>query len=999
MDSKKKTKKIKFHNKHHKIMNNNNNKDNNNLNNKEYNYDYFHIKRNNIKIFDNINSSNLKDYEKGPIHPEIILRNSNQNNKIRSNYFNFPYEKNSNSNINDNNYNINKNENKMILEQKKRNKISLKEMYQKEEEEVEDEDQEEDENIEENIFTYSDKESKLKFRKIDKIFKEHNIKNRDNNNNMNEEQLNEVLSEKSENEENEEHSQDISNDNNNDDVFFYNGCDNFMIKENYKNNQLNNRQILNINPNQLTSFTTINTLTDQLKHLNKPKIEVNNYFNSNSINFQKIYSKGNSQSMNSLCIKRRRPKKKNQKVYKKKVTKNSLSVNRNNSKIKNKIINKSLSKPDFNYFDSTKIKLENIPILTEGNKAYFKINTSFNNSNNKNESNLYNSRKNKNNIYKKPNKMRKNLSNLHQSSKFLNDNKNKFNFFNEENDSYEDENEIQEKKINIEDIKYKVNENTEIRKDKKSLIISKDQKEEDNSLFSKSLEEPNRIGPRISIHKQKKYYNNFYYTLDKSSEENNNRNTISFKDIVSPMESIESCRFINEDKNNSKRTQKNNYSIQKNNDNLVHLPISESEYITKEKKIIIKYRNINENTENKSNKQLNTQKNLETKKIINKTIKHKKPKKKNIDKSNENITNNNNYIPIKKNEEKNYSRNNIFNIPKEMLNKLDETLESNNNNIKQENDNKNNKINFSYDSKKINNKNNKLNNLIKSSGILSDKEEIENEKIKRYKIRSVVKVIKKNKTFKYLSQNKISKEEENDIKEKIKLNKEQSMEDKIRNDKIVTILKEDIENFISFYNKKNDKENIEEKNIEDKKNKKYNWSIIEQLIIKAKVDIIDIINCFLLICNEIIENKNKLKIWNKYINKIIEHYKNNYLNESNIKTIHIKILKILNQIDIINLNKKYKYEILGNLFYQFLSEGLFCEEDLNYFENKEKKFILDLAKLIKFILIIFCKNSQLANEYHDNFKNTKIFKKNPIYFNHVTKYFKSSLNNKFDINV
>ena len=481
----------------------------------------------------------------------------------------------------------------------------------------------------------------------------------------------------------------------------------------------------------------------------------------------------------------------------------------------------------------------------------------------------------------------------------------------------------------------------------------------------------------------KKKYDNFYYTLDNSGDENNNKNQISFKDLISPIESMESYRYINEEKNNSKRTLNSNYSIQKNYDNLVHLPISEFHYITKEKKILIKSKNINEITENKLNEKLNSSnKFLKQKKLLNKEKRHKKPKQKDINRSIDNHTKNHNYIPIKNNEEKKDSKNSIYIVPEEMLNKLNKKIEKNMNIFVQKNENS--KLNYSYDSKKINSKNNNLNNLIKNSGFLNNKEEIEKEKNKRYQIRSVVKVIKKNKKFKFLSQNKVSKEEEDKIKKEISLNKRQTKQDKIRNDKITIILKEDIESFISFYNKKN------EENFENNKNKKYNCSIIEQLIIKAKVDLIDIINCFLSICNEIIENKDKLVILNEYINKIIKYYKNNYLNDNNIKTINIKILKILNQIDIICLNNKYKYEILGNLFYQFLNEELFCEEDLDYFENKEKIFIINIAKLIKHILILFCENSQLANECHDKFKNTKIFKKNQIYFNYVTKFFKFS---------
>ena len=299
------------------------------------------------------------------------------------------------------------------------------------------------------------------------------------------------------------------------------------------------------------------------------------------------------------------------------------------------------------------------------------------------------------------------------------------------------------------------------------------------------------------------------------------------------------------------------------------------------------------------------------------------------------------------------------------------------------------KESYSYDTKNVINKNSNINAII-SNEILFDKDAIEDAKNKRYKIRSVVKVVKKNKRNSYFSHKKRTKEEENEIKEKLKTNNEQTEQEQIRNNKIKKILKEDIENFILFFNKNNSQDKTDN-NIEDKKNNKYDWCIIEQLFIKAKVDLIDIINCFLEISQEVIDNKDKMKIWNEYLSKIIRHYNNRYLNEKNENIIHIKLLKILGNINKICINKKYKFEILGNLFYQFLIEEMFYEEDLNFFENEEQKVIKEIAKVIKIIIVLLSNNKKIANEYYNKFKNTKLFNKNPIYFNYVTKYLKSIL--------
>jgi hypothetical protein len=275
------------------------------------------------------------------------------------------------------------------------------------------------------------------------------------------------------------------------------------------------------------------------------------------------------------------------------------------------------------------------------------------------------------------------------------------------------------------------------------------------------------------------------------------------------------------------------------------------------------------------------------------------------------------------------------------------------------------------------------------------------KKNRRYKIRSVVKLIKKNKILSILDRKNMTKEEENKIIEKIKSNEDNPKGEKENNhkDKITSIIKEEIENFILFYNNNNnnthDKKDGQENKKDEKMNhKNYDWSIIEQLIIKIKVDLIDIINCFLLISNELIDSKNKLNICNEYIKLMIRFYKRDYLNENNIEKIHIKILRILYRAETICTGNKYKYEILGNLFHIFLVEKMFNENDLNYFQNEEEKLIIEIAKIVKFIIIYFYEDNDnnTENEYYNKFKNTKIFNKNIIYFTYVTKYLNSFLN-------
>ena len=1023
---KKKTQKIRILKNHYRIKNDNNkSKDSIYEENDNSTYSYSYLSGNNLTMVNNASSAYLLNKEKEPKKANIILqkikmenddinKNKNFNITLQRNYSYLNYDDNDFSNDfeNEKNVSVDGNECKMILRQKKRKKIFLKSN-----------DESEDNKSAKKVN--SDKKVKIKKKKNKKINKiKINFdfdKKSDNMKDTISKKINKIN--KINKEEDSKKTKENSNDN--DEVFFYNGCDNYIIKEKYENNILTSNPKVIINQNPINSCSPRNTVSINFQ---KPKIEINNNFNSKSINVIQYFPNDNCKSTNNILSKNKNTKSQKSlgNIYKKKQTNNSLTLSRNfkqsnkedsntntnaNSKSSLNIINNNNNASNFNCFNSTKIntfKYENynIPLLTEANKAYFKINTNSKTNttktitNSKSIDEIVSKISNKYKVYRKPSKPEKKMTCFQQTFKEINDNKKIENIINPDSVSFgsprndKENNDNKEQKVN-DNMNEKNDGNIEVKKDisnnKKSSLISKDTKEEDNGIFSNSIDEPNHFGPRISIHKKQKPHHSFYYPIEKSNDENYNNNAVSFKDNISPIESIESCRISTDEKILNKKFQTNsvNYSFDKIFENYVHLPKSELLYFTKEKKIIIKNNNkikkINKN-ENKSNKSLKN-------KIAHKKIKIRKEKDKvnsiskdKINNNNNNSNSNNNYIPIKNNEENKDVKKNTF---EEMVDRLNEKFGKRENKMAQKPENKKSvKESYSYDPKKKTSNSNKLNEN-NSASKDKDKDEIDKEKKQRYKIRSVVKIIKKNKSFGYLSLNKISKEEESEIKEEIK--KEQTKQEQTKYNKITIIIKEDIENFISFYNKKNGEINGG-KNANS--NLKYDWSIIEQLIIKAKVDIVDIINGFLLIFNEIMDNKTSLKIFNEYISQIIEHYKNNYLNEKNIKNIRIKILKILKQIDSINISNKYKFDIFGNLFYHFLIEGLFTEEDLNYFENEEQKIVIEIAKMIKNILILFCENNnnKACNEYHTKFKKTKLFNKNPIYFNYVTKYIKSSPN-------
>ena len=200
--------------------------------------------------------------------------------------------------------------------------------------------------------------------------------------------------------------------------------------------------------------------------------------------------------------------------------------------------------------------------------------------------------------------------------------------------------------------------------------------------------------------------------------------------------------------------------------------------------------------------------------------------------------------------------------------------------------------------------------------------------------------------------------------------------------KIMLIIKEDLENYILFSLKNNENKNLIINN--------YNFTIIGQLLIKEKIDLSNLIKYYLKISFEIIDSKDKIVIANDYINNIIEKYKRTYLNKNNFIQIHEDILAILVNI-ITTENKKhenkYKFDIVGALFYSLLINELFFVSDLNMFINCEEQIYINIAKIVRYI-IIYSNDNKFKTKYFEIFKNSKLFFNNPIYFKYITKYLK-----------
>ena len=199
------------------------------------------------------------------------------------------------------------------------------------------------------------------------------------------------------------------------------------------------------------------------------------------------------------------------------------------------------------------------------------------------------------------------------------------------------------------------------------------------------------------------------------------------------------------------------------------------------------------------------------------------------------------------------------------------------------------------------------------------------------KIKTVIRGVKKQSKYDYLKNYKKNKKIKISeiIKKPIKTKKEIEREKKVN-----LIIKEDLENYIVFSKNNNDEK------------KKYNWSMIEQLMIKIKLDIVDIINGYLIACDDLIFTKKYISITNDYIKNIILHYKYNYLTNKNFNNIHNKLLQLFLYVKDIKTYDSIKFEILGRLLNILINNNIIFANDLYIYRQADEQTKSNIRKII-----------------------------------------------------
>ena len=485
----------------------------------------------------------------------------------------------------------------------------------------------------------------------------------------------------------------------------------------------------------------------------------------------------------------------------------------------------------------------------------------------------------------------------------------------------------------------------------------------------------NKPKKRIILIRKTKKINKGFYNKDNKNILRNNKpnieNNLNNNNIFNDNNNFDNnnIKIINDNNNNNLDINKykndnlnmpiknedidNNIDINKNNNNNVIMPIKNEEIDNNDLEKILDY------SDKENNKNINKNPIFDSvyfkKKKVN-IIKKEEllPDNKRFDNENSFISDNENIsfnLNINKEigeDSKNISKNTsrLFLFHKSIDNS---TIKSNNTSL---NESLNQSSSYAYLIKAPalnysvihNNLNNSINNnndtslsMISNNTINIELDKNIINKKNDFKIRTIIRGVKKQSKYDFLKnykQNKNLKISEiltNNLKSKKEIEREK---------KVNIIIKEDLENYISFYKKNNNKNNNN-----NNKKMKYNWSMIEQLIIKIKVDIVDIINGYLLACNDL-STKKYIIISNEYIKNIIHYYKYNYLTTKNFNNIHKKILQLFFSFRSIKIYDTFKFEIIGKLLNVLLSNKLFFINDFYIFRQADEQTKSNIKKIL-----------------------------------------------------
>ena len=220
---------------------------------------------------------------------------------------------------------------------------------------------------------------------------------------------------------------------------------------------------------------------------------------------------------------------------------------------------------------------------------------------------------------------------------------------------------------------------------------------------------------------------------------------------------------------------------------------------------------------------------------------------------------------------------------------------------------------------------------------------------------------------------------------------------KEKEDSIIILLKNDIENYVSFLNEhdifnKKDLNEYNNKNENNDINNEYDWSITEELIIKARNELEEIIRCYIEVCIDYVTKEKNIFFCNEYIKNIVNYYSVD-LTRDEVEKVNLSMNDLYLNIEDICIDNYFMLEVMGYLLLILLNNNLFYIEDLDKFLNEDKDKIIKITQVVKFAIV---HSEEKYIELYNNFEKIKLYNDNKNIFE---EYIVNPLKNNFGMKI
>ena len=190
------------------------------------------------------------------------------------------------------------------------------------------------------------------------------------------------------------------------------------------------------------------------------------------------------------------------------------------------------------------------------------------------------------------------------------------------------------------------------------------------------------------------------------------------------------------------------------------------------------------------------------------------------------------------------------------------------------------------------------------------------------------------------------------------------------------IVRNDLKKWFNYLNKNNI---LSPEKIKMKTFNNYNWKSIDKLIVEEKIELIEIIRCFIEVSIDLINKKEDIFKANQYIYSIVDYY-SDFLNNNEINLFNNKINSLFLEVNNLIIDNKLIFEILGFLMYTLINLKLFYIKDLSKFIDKDKESIINISIVVKFAIEFSGKDKK---KYLNDFRQNKLYSTYKEIFNEI----------------